>query len=240
MLADMQTAPLYAKIKRHILDLIQAGELKPNDKIPSENALVKQFGVSRMTVNRALRELKDAGIVERVSGVGTFISDLGPKGHLIAVNNIAEEIRDRGHNHSAQVIQNKLEGAPPEVAFQMRIDHGSSVFHSVIVHLEDGVPIQLEDRYVSSLILPDYGDVDFSKTTPNEYLMAKAPLQKFEHRVRAVLPNEEMQRLLKIDSDEPCLLLVRRTWSNQAVVSYTHMTHPGSRFEFMDSHKPDS
>jgi len=236
----MQTnaAPLYTKIKNDIRQKISSGELSPNHKISSETLLVKQYGVSRMTVHRALRELKDEGIIVRVAGVGTFVADEQPKGHLITIESIAKEVRSRGHEYSSQVVQNLAEKASIEVGYHMDIKPGTVVFHSIIVHKEAGVPIQLEDRRVLSSALPDYGKADFSTTTPNEYLMANAPLQKVEHRVRSILPDRQAQQLLAIKHNEPCLLLMRRTWSGDRVVSFAQLTHPGSRFEFVDSFKP--
>lgn len=236
--SNMNAAPQYAKIKHYIRQMIQSGEFAPNDRIPSENDLVKQYGVSRMTVHRALRELKEEGTVVRVSGVGTFVADVQPRGHLITVNNIAQEIRSRGHEYSAHVVQNRLEKAPPDISYQFGVERGAAVFHSIIVHQEGGVPIQLEDRFVLRSALPEYGSVDFSLTTPNEYLMAQAPLQNVEHRVKSILPNLQTQQLLGIGVDEPCLLLIRRTWSADRVVSFARLTHPGSRFEFVDLFKP--
>lgn len=235
---EVHAAPLYAKIKHQIRQMIQSGELAPNAKVPSENLLVKQFDVSRMTVHRALRELKEEGAVVRISGVGTFVADAQPKGHLITINNIAREVRSRGHEYSAQVIQNCEEKASSDVAYQLGVDRSTEVFHSIIIHMESGVPIQLEDRYVLKSALPEYGAVDFHTTTPNEYLMAKAPLQNVEHRVKSIRPDKQAQKYLRIDHDEPCLLLVRRTWSGGRVVSYAQLTHPGSRFEFVDTFKP--
>lgn len=231
--------PLYVRIKRHILDKVERGVLKPGDKVPSEHALMREFGVSRMTAHRALRELKDAGVLRSVMGVGTFIATAKPQSNLITLKNIAEEIRGRGHEYHADVIQNKREKASPKMADRLGLATGSQVFHSIIVHREAGIPIQLENRYVVASILPDYGELDFNITTPNEYLMKAALLQRVEHRVRAVLPTSESCRLLEIKPEEPCLLVTRRTWSQQRIVSLARLVHPGSRFEFKDIFEPD-
>lgn len=235
---EPEVSPLYEQIKRHIRQRIDSGEIAANERVPSENSLVEQFGVSRMTAHRALRELKDEGIVVRVSGVGTFVADTQPRGHLITVNNIAQEIRGRGHEHSSKVIQNVEELATADIGFQFGVEMRTPLFHSLIVHLESEVPIQLEDRFVLKSAFPDYGSIDFEKTTTNEYLMANAPLQYVEHRVKSIRPNKNTQKLLAIEADEPCLLLVRRAWSGGRVVSYSHFTHPGSRFEFVDTFNP--
>ncbi len=88
-------APLYVKIKQHITGLIESGDLKPNDRIPSETDLAAEFNVARMTVHRAIKELKDSGVVMRIAGVGTFVAETQSRGQLIAINNIADEIRSR-------------------------------------------------------------------------------------------------------------------------------------------------
>ena len=67
--------PRYEQVKSHILKLIGDGTLAPHDRVPSENELVDAFGLSRMTVNRALRELAEEGYVVRLAGVGTFVAD---------------------------------------------------------------------------------------------------------------------------------------------------------------------
>ena len=230
----MSPAPLYEQIKQHITDLIETGELGPNDRLPSETVLAAEFQVARMTVHRAIKELKDSGVVTRIAGVGTFVAETQSHGQLIAVNNIADEIRTRDSVYSALMVQNTLERASRTVAQQLEIEPGSPVFHSIVVHMENAIPLQLEERFVPQCLLPGYGDVDFSKTTPNEYLMKHAPLQKFEHRVKSVLAEPEDRKLLRINKSEPCLLLLRRTWSRRRVVSFARMTYPGSRYEFRD------
>ena len=229
-------APLYVKIKQHITGLIESGDLKPNDRIPSETDLAAELNGARMTVHRAIKELKDSGVVMRIAGVGTFVAETQSRGQLIAINNIADEIRSRRSTYSAIMVQNSLESASRAVARQLEIEAGAPVYHSIVVHQENGVPLQLEERFVPKAVLPGYGAIDFSCSTPNAYLMEHAPLQKFEHRVRSIMPDAEARRLLKINKSEPCLLLLRRTWSRRQVVSFASMVHPGSRYEFLDSH----
>jgi GntR family histidine utilization transcriptional repressor len=227
--------PRYAAIKTSILDAISSGALKPGDRLQSESELRRAFGVSRMTAHRALRELQDAGIVVRMPGVGSFVADPSAKGHIIEIRNIADEIRARGHAHAAQVVENKALKADRKVAGLLGVAPGTPVFHSTIVHHETGIPIQLEDRYVLASAAPGYDAADFTQMTPNEFLMQVAPLERVDHTVRAILPDAGTQALLHIQATDPCLLLIRRTWSKARLVSHARLTHPGSRFEFNDS-----
>jgi GntR family histidine utilization transcriptional repressor len=227
--------PRYAAIKTYILDAISSGALKPGDKVQSESELRRHFNVSRMTANRALRELQDAGVVIRMPGVGSFIADPSAKGHIIEIRNIADEIRARGHQHSAKVLSNRSQKADRKVATIFGVEPGTPIFHSTIVHHESGIPIQLEDRLVLASAAPGYDQVDFTRMTPNEYLMRVAPLERVDHIVRAILPDQATRGHLHIQATEPCLLLIRRTWSKSRLVSHARLTHPSSRFEFNDS-----
>src|SRR3546814_8285770 len=103
---DNRDAPCYAGIKQRICAAVRDGHLKPVDRVPSEAELVQQFDVSRMTANRALRELQAAGILVRRAGSGSFISEPKPIGQIIEIRNIAEEIRERGHVYRARVAEN--------------------------------------------------------------------------------------------------------------------------------------
>ncbi len=89
---------------------------------------------------------------------------------MFEVNNIADEIAARGHQHSCQVITLTEEAAGSERAVALDMREGQRVFHSLIVHFENGVPVQIEDRYVNAAIAPDYLKQDFTRQTPYAYL----------------------------------------------------------------------
>lgn len=234
----VQAKPRYQQLKELIIGQISRGELRPNDRVPSENELVDAAGVSRMTANRALRELNDEGYVERVAGVGTFVADLKAASHVLEVRNIADEIERRGHRHTARVLRQSTEGANLEVAEALQIDLADDVFHLLIVHRESGAPIQLEDRWILPAFAPDCLSQDFAATTPGAYLSAISPLQEAEHVVRAEMPDENVRGSLQMESGEPCLLVMRRTWAHGRPVSFARLHHPGHRFELTGHYAP--
>lgn len=225
------SAPLYATIKQSICDAVRDGTLKPGDRVASEAELVAQFGVSRMTANRALRELQSAGVIVRRAGSGSFIAEPRPIGQMIEIRNIADEVRERGHAYRARVIQNVEERANGDMAALLEVPAGTRLFHSVIVHHEAEFPIQLEERFVLASIAPDYGAMDFTRATPNEYLTQIAPLERVEHRVSAMMPDARTRTMLALTEGEPVLRMTRRTWSRGRLVSHAWLTHPGTRFE---------
>lgn len=224
-------SPRYAAIKQWVFDAVREGRLRSGDRVPSETELVDQFNVSRMTANRALRELQAAGVIVRRAGIGSFIAEPRPIGQMIEIRNIADEIRERGHIYRARVIQNVAERASTETAPLLQVPMGTKLFHSIIVHHEAEFPIQLEERVVLASVAPHYGDMDFATTTPNEYLTRIAPLERVEHRVCALMPDERTRTMLGLEEGEPVLRMTRRTWSRSRLVSHAWLTHPGTRFE---------
>ncbi len=237
--STVKAPPLYEMVKSHILRQIERGVWRESARVPSENELVKQFNISRMTANRALRELTAEGRLLRVRGVGTFVAKRKARSHLLEICNIAEEVELRGHDYSGMVVCNRTEKLSAQLAKKMEIKKGDRVFHSIIVHKEENVPIQLENRYVNPEVAPGYGKVDFNKTTPSAYLLEVAPLQEVEHIVQAVMPDKRTAKLLELDAhDEPCLLVRRRTWSKGLIAAYAELFHAGSRYELSGRFRP--
>ncbi len=230
--------PRYQQLKEHIIERISSGDLKPADRVPSENELVEAMNVSRMTANRALRELNDEGYVERVAGRGTFVSDYLARSDVLEVHDIADEIARRGHSHSSRVVRQSRQHARGEVAKALNVEQGTDVFHLLLVHYENGVPVQVEDRHVLASFAPQCLDQDFEQVTPSAYLTGVAPLQAAEQSVRAGMPNAAVQNYLEIDAGEPCLVVVRRTWSKGEAVTFSRLHHPGSRYELTGHYTP--
>lgn len=230
--------PRYRQLKELIIARISTGELQPRDRVPSENELVDSTGVSRMTANRALRELNDEGYVERVAGVGTFVADFKAVSHVLEVRNIADEIARRGHVHSAAVLISEEAPADRKLAKALQTEHDMALMHVRIAHFENDIPIQLEDRYVLPDFAPDFLNQDFNSVTPSAYLSSVSPLQEAEHVVRAAMPDAKTKITLDMADDEPCLVVTRRTWAHGKPVSFARLYHPGSRFELSGHYAP--
>lgn len=230
--------PRYQQLKDLILQRISSGKLKPHDRVPSENELVASMRVSRMTANRALRELTNEGYVERIAGRGTFVSDFRSRSHVLEVQDIADEIQQRGHTHDSEVIKQRRKPARGEIAKALDVERGTDVFHLLLVHFENSVPIQIEDRYVLAEFAPDCLEQDFSRLTPSAYLTSISPLARAEQSVRAQMPSAAVRSRLKMHDDEAILIVIRRTWSDDRPVTFTRLHHPGDRFELAGQYTP--
>ncbi|MDZ5697914.1 histidine utilization repressor [Chelativorans sp. M5D2P16] len=232
--------PLYEKVKEYVLANIGSGKWSRHHKLPSENELVSALGVSRMTVHRALRELTSEGYLLRIQGVGTFVAPPKPQSALIEIKNIANEIHQRNGRHKASVIV--LETMPSSAELTAAFEAGRSIpiGHSLIVHYENDVPVQLEERFVNAELLPDYDKQDFETITTYDYLQKNTPLTEVEHVISAIAADEETARLLMLRPGDPCLLLHRRTWSGATVATVNKLVYAGGRYSLGSRYTPAS
>ncbi|MFN8519245.1 MAG: histidine utilization repressor [Chloroflexota bacterium] len=231
--------PLYHQVKQYVIGRIESGEWLPGQRVPSEHEVMRTFGVSRQTANRALHDLTTEGYLVRVQGVGSFVANVKYQSAALVVGSISDEIASRGHEHRAQVLRLERVAASDLIAWALDLPAGAPVFHSLILHLDDGVPLQLEDRFVNPAAAPDYLDEDFTRVTPNQHLMrVRAPISEVEESIEAALADPDQCRWLGIDPHRPCLVVRRRTWSGSLAVTQVTLTHPGDSYRLRLHFRP--
>lgn len=224
--------PAYERVKAFIKAQVNLGVWRPGAPVPSEAALQQQFSISRMTVNRALRELVVEGVVTRTQGSGTVVAQLHRISSTLALRDIHDEVLARGHTHSTRLQHLGAVRASTALADVFRLRRGARLFHSVLVHCEDGLPIQYEDRHVNPAAAPDYLSVDFATTTPTRYLLEHAPLTEASYSIEASLPSPQEAECLAIAPGAPCLVMTRCTISGPHVASVARLVYPGLRYSF--------
>lgn len=228
----------YSRIKQFLKEGLANEIWPPGTIMPSETELAAQFGVSRTTVTRALRELQSEGLVNRLQGVGTFAAHLFRVSSSLTIRDLHEEITTRGHAHHAEVHVARRERATATVAGKLGLPVGELVFHTLIVHFENNVPLQCEDRFVNPACAPDYLSADFTQITPTHYLLQVAPLWEAQYSIEASAPTEREARLLNIQPTDPCLVITRGTERGGISITQARLVHPGSRYMLNGKFKP--
>ncbi|WP_308912074.1 UTRA domain-containing protein [Pseudokordiimonas caeni] len=219
----------YEIVKNHIVTAIRAGDYVAGDRLPSEHELVRDLKISRMTVNRALRELADEGYVIRRAGLGSFVAPGRMRGKAIDIVSIRDDLAARGRAWSAEVVEQGMIAAPVDIANFMKTEKPLAFLR--VVHFGDGEPVELEERWVNPAIAPDFLTEDYRTTTSTDHLLRVAPVLSAEHTVRAVLPLVGDRVALKIDRHSPCLEITRRTWTGAVPASFARLLYPGDRYE---------
>ncbi|MGI6853839.1 UTRA domain-containing protein [Mesorhizobium sp. 1B3] len=237
MIVSQPGQPLYEQIKMVIERRIQQQEWPADFQVPGEEILAAEFGASPLTVRRALRELQTEGMLVRIQGRGTFV--IGPRMQCAIFNlqDVSEEIEESGGVHLSKVIS--LGALPPDspLANLLPVEPGTAVYHSRLLHMEDGTPIQLEDRFVNAAMAPDYLKQDFTRITPHAYLLGATEVTFVDNTIRAIRPDEQARMLLQIDGNQPCLLLDRRTWCGDVPVTRSRFLYPGDRYRLRSAHE---
>lgn len=222
--------PKFAAIVAHTRRKIDSGAWRPGDRAPSENELSATFGVSRMTARRALDQLALDGLIVRRQGAGSFIANNGVRSSFLVIRNIADEISESGRGYSSRVLRHCATKASRAVASALEVEIGDVVYHSLIAHCADDVPVQLEYRYVRPNAVPGYITADLAAETPNQYLQRSCPLTEAYQDVTAGLPSAYQSKALGLPRREPCLLITRVTSSGVGLVSYARILAPASRY----------
>ncbi|MEM9013488.1 MAG: GntR family transcriptional regulator [Pseudomonadota bacterium] len=230
--------PRYRVIKNHLLEQIQSGEIGPEEKTESENELVNRFSVSRLTVQRAVRELVSEGVLKRVQGAGTFVTKRPTRFSLLEVRDLAEEARIRGGVPAVEVfLQRKLvPGETVRTLFELPPD--VPVFQAVLLQKSDNVPLAIEERYGHCDVYPDFLEQDFVKNSIYEYCSSRARLENVETVLKAVMPDQRTRERLAVEKGDPCLFLERRNWFEGRVITVTRFTYAGSRFTLGSRYRP--
>jgi len=222
-----------AQIRDFILHQITSGTWPEDYRIPSENELVAQLGVARMTVHHALKELRDRGFLTRVPGIGTFVAKGRNYVTIIGHVDIAAAIAERGATHSVEVLQQRVRGAAGSEAVAFKIAAGDPLLHAVVLHHENGHPVQLEDRLVNVAAAPGCEKHDIMHESLFAYLMRLRPYREGEETISARAASERERELLAMAPAEPCLEIRRTTWFGSEVVTAVTLLHPASRFNLI-------
>lgn len=223
--------PLYEQVKFYVLKNIGSGEWPTHFQIPSEHTLVKNMGISRMTIHRALRELTQEGFLKRIQGVGTFVAETPHKNITIEFKDIDVSIREQGRHHQCDVHFLQVESITSDYAARLGLQEGDRVYRSYMVHRENGVPVMLEDRYVNPKFSADFVDQDFTQLSTESYFRASFAMISHDHHLLAVTSNPEAHHFLELEQPTPCIQINRRTWSENNILSVVRLLYPSHRHE---------
>lgn len=222
--------PRYAAIRDAIEARILSGALKPGARLPSEQELVAEYGVSRMTAGRALRELAEAGLVVRRRKAGSFVAAPRAEEALLGISDLratfgpghAHAVERREERAATEEDRTRLGALPPR----------ARVLALLVRHRAGERVVALEDRLIHLDAVPEARDESFADCSPGTWLLDHVPWTEAEHRIRAVAAGEEVAALLGIPPGSACLVLERRTWRVDSPVTAVRLTYPGDRHEF--------
>ncbi len=228
----------YKDIHNVLLDRIKSGDWQPGMLLPGEAELAAEFGCTRVTVNRAMQALADAGLVERRRKAGTRVVQRQSRDTVLNIPIVRHEIAQRGGNYRYLLIDRSQAAPPDRVRAELGLNGDAPALHVLSLHFADGRPYQLEDRWISTDAVPKAGEESFETISPNEWLLDEVPYTSAEHVFRAAQPSAEERRHLDLDNGEPVFVIERTTWLADTPVTHVRLVHPGDSFRLVTRDQP--
>ena len=232
--------PRYAEIRRELESAILSGRWRPGHRVPSEHELVEQYGCSRMTVNKALSALGEAGLIVRRRRAGSFVAAPLAQESILEIRDIEAEIQNAGKPYRFELRSRAERKAAKRDAERLGVDVDTPVLAMSCLHIAAGVPLVLEDRLISLAAVPDARRADFHDKPPGSWLLARVPWSKGEHHIRAVNAGPDVAKALGIRRSAACLVVERTTWHNGAPITHVVLSYPGDRHQLVALFSPSS
>jgi GntR family transcriptional regulator, histidine utilization repressor len=201
---------------------------RPGAFIPHEADLAREFGCARATVNRALRELAEEGLLDRRRKAGTRVAVNPIRRARFDIPVIRDEIEAQGSACRHAILSREMRAPPPDIRARMRIVPGRDLLHLRTLYTSDGAPYVLEDRWINPDAVPSVRDEIFSAVSPNEWLVREVPFEGGDFTFSATTASAAEAAALSCRVGEGLLVLDRTTWSAEGVITSVRLVfHPG-------------
>ncbi len=223
----------YRSVKARMLARIVNQEWAPGEQIPKEEDLAGNYGCSRATVNRALRELADEGLVERRRKAGTRVARRASESAVIRIPIVRAQIENSGRRYGYVLLHRSELISDSKLGGRLDVPENTPVLFLSCLHLADGEPYQLENRWISLVSVPSAAETDFEDISPNEWLVTKIPYTRSEHIFSAAIPTDDERERLRLRPDEPVFVIERRTWVGEKAVTYVRLSHLSSSYRIV-------
>lgn len=219
-------------IRDEVLRRIHSREWRPGDLIPSEADLAAEFGCARATVNRALRELADTGLLERRRKAGTRVAPNPVRKATLSIPVTRLEIEARGAAYAHVLLGTDRATPPPHVQGVLRLPSGTRLLHIRALHMADGRPYAYEDRWVNPDAVPAILTADLDSISANEWLVANAPFSDGSFTFLAESADAELAKLLDCAEGTALIVIERTTWDGATPITAVRLHYrPGHRLQ---------
>jgi GntR family transcriptional regulator len=227
--------PLYQIVAESILSQVRTGQLKVNERLPSEAELCRLHSVGRNTVRRAISELVNENVLRTIPGVGTFVVDHRLDKTAEYLFGFTQEMQLHGRKVASRVIEAKIIAADTFLSRRLQIQLGAEVVFLYRVRLLDDEPTAIERSYLPHDLFPGLLKYDYSDHSLYEILSTvygKKP-DHAEQVIEAGLATPEVSQLLELTLPAVVLIFHRETHlANDQVIEYVDSELRGDRFRF--------
>ncbi|WP_158735601.1 GntR family transcriptional regulator [Alteribacillus sp. YIM 98480] len=225
--------PIYIQIAQNIRKMILLGHYEQGDKIPTEDEIGNDYGVSRMTARQAVTELVNEGLVYRVHGKGAFVGRRKLERSLNKITGFHQDIKEMGLHPTAKIVSFNKRKPTEKECNSLNIRKINQVFAVKRIRYVDGVPYGLQNLVVPVYLVPDFNKVDLEKESLYSYLKEiNKPLAYAEQRMEAVM-DENVAKTIDIPETIPFFFFERVSYlEDQTPVEMLHSYFRGDKFSY--------
>ncbi len=205
-LTKTEGVALYVQVRESLRDQIKAGVLKPGQKLPAEDELAAQFGVSRMTVRQGISDLTDEGMLYRRRGIGTFVTQFHVERDHNKLTDFFETAHAEGFSAEVRLIGREVVPAKIMVAKTLALQETEPVIWIKTLRRANDVPVTIYDEYVPYKLYPALLTEDLRSRPAWQILEDHGyTIKRAVQRIEARAADEDVASLLNIEVDAPVL-----------------------------------
>lgn len=216
--------PKYYRLKMDIITKINSGLWAEHEKLPSENILCEQYGISRTTVRKTFDALVASKYIYKIQGKGTYVEEASKRQNVVRKEDYgcSEMIRRQGMEPAHKVLRQEICPSDAVSAECLHIESGNEILNYVRVYYGDGIPVIFAKTAINIKYLRGLSEIDLSKTTLSEVLKNDFGLTITPERcvLRAISADEEMSSVLDVPKDFPLLYRAIVCTATNGVVTF--------------------
>jgi GntR family transcriptional regulator len=226
--------PLYLQIKEALKQRILDGDYAAHERLPSESELMKVFGVSRITVRQALRDLHAEGLVFSVQGKGTFVSKPKAVQNVQRLQGFGEAMTPQGYETSTRVIVLQETRATQEVAESLNINRSSKVLELMRVRYLNREPISIDHSFfpieLGNRLMGRDLTQDIFPMMENEF---GVQLGHADLNIEAAAAAADQAQHLNVEAGSPVLRITRLVFTREGEpVDFEYLYYRGDAFQY--------
>lgn len=219
-------------VQTEVLRRIRAHIWRPGDAIPHEEALAEEFGCARATVNRALRQLAEDGLLDRRRKAGTRVTLNPSRKAKLEIPVLRVEIESKGMRYFHELVSREIAAPPLAARARLQAKPGEEHLHLVALHLGDDAPYVYEDRWINLAAVPKARKVDFTEISANEWLVRNVPFEGGDLAFSAIVAGKRDAALLHCEQGDGLMAIDRITRrSGQVVTAVRQIFKPGYQLQ---------
>jgi GntR family histidine utilization transcriptional repressor len=226
MVEAPDTETLHQRILSDISERILSGAWPPGHRIPFEHELASRYGCARMTVNKALSQLANAGLIERRRRSGSFVRQPQSQAAILEIHDIRVEVEALGQPYRYELTNRRKHRGTAQDRMLLGLAAASPILSLECRHFAGNRPFCREARLINLAAVPEAAEEQFRDAAPGPWLVARVPWNAAEHRIRAIAADPASADALAISAGSPCLMVERRTWSADQPVTHVRFTYP--------------